>query len=47
MMTKKAKAKKAKSKKSKRGPPRKCGFPGCGQVGHTARSHEPGGRLAT
>ena len=45
-MTKKAKGKKVTRKtKSRKGPPRECSV--CHELGHTARSHEPGGRLAT
>lgn len=29
---------------SKGGQPRRCGE--CGELGHTSRSHQPGGRLA-
>jgi hypothetical protein len=35
---------KSAAREAKKGPPRQCGV--CGEKGHTARSHEPGGRLA-
>jgi hypothetical protein len=40
--------KKTKSKKKVVSQKRKqvCGHPGCGKMGHNARAHAPGGRLA-